>query len=213
MANLKRLGGIFLVGAAAAAVVGLSVAPAFAGVAKATWTIKPGGTTGANAGKTVLKDTNTGNSLSCSSSMATAVLKSGSGLSGSAAGKITAISFTNCIGPAGITFTVTPGHLPWHLNLVSFNSTTGVTTGSITGIHATLSGASCSAVVDGATSATSNNGKVKATYTNSTHQLKVSGGNLHLYNVSGCFGLINSGDATTFTGTYTLTVPQTITSP
>ena len=40
-----------------------------------------------------------------------------------------------------------------------------------------------------------------------------TGGNLHVFNVSGCAGLINSGDATTFSGTYTVTPAQTITSP
>ena len=58
-------------------------------------------------------------------------------------------------------------------------------------------------------------GKVKVTYTNSTGKLKVlpTGGNLHVCNVSGCAGLINSGDATQFSGTYTVTPKQTITSP
>jgi hypothetical protein len=56
---------------------------------------------------------------------------------------------------------------------------------------------------------------VKVTYTNSTHKLKVlaSGGTLHVWNVSGCAGLINSGDATTFVGTYLVSPAQTITSP
>src|SRR5215468_3230493 len=37
--------------------------------------------------------------------------------------------------------------------------------------------------------------------------------NLHVYNVNGCAGLINSGDATTFSGSYTISPKQTITSP
>ena len=83
-------------------------------------------------------------------------------------------------------------HFPWHLNAKTFSG--GVTHGTITGIHATLSGPSCSAVVDG-TSATANNGMVNATYTNSTGKLATTGtGNLHVYNVSGCAGLINTGD-------------------
>ena len=43
--------------------------------------------------------------------------------------------------------------------------------------------------------------------------LVTSGGSLHIYNVSGCFGLINSGDAATFSGAYSLSPKQTITSP
>ena len=97
---------------------------------------------------------------------------------------------------------------------VLFNSTSGVTTGTLTGIHAALTGPGCSAVVDG-TGATADNGMVSATYPNSTGALKVltTGGNLHIYNVSGCAGLIRSGDATTFSGTYAVSPKQTITSP
>jgi len=40
-----------------------------------------------------------------------------------------------------------------------------------------------------------------------------SGGNLHVYNAGGCAGLINTGDATTFSGTYTISPKQTITNP
>lgn len=102
-------------------------------------------------------------------------------------------------------------HFPWHLNAVSFKN--GVTTGTISGIHATLTGPSCSAVVDG-TGVSANNGKVTATYTNSTGKLATTGaGNLHIYNVNGCAGLINSGDGSSFKGSYTITPKQTITSP
>ena len=206
----KRIAAILATGGAAALTLGLTAAPAFA----ATWTVSPGGNITGTAGKTTLTDTTTGNSLSCTSSSTSATLKSGSGLSGTGIGSVTAISFSNCTGPLGITFTVTPGHLPWKLNATSYNSTSGKTTGTITGIHATLTGTGCSATVDG-TGATANNGKVKVTYTNSTGKLTVlkTGGNLHVYNVSGCAGLINSNDATTFVGTYAISPKQTIHSP
>jgi len=56
---------------------------------------------------------------------------------------------------------------------------------------------------------------VKAHYKNHTGALTVltTGGNLHIYNVNGCFGLINSGDVATFSGAYHLSPKQTITSP
>jgi hypothetical protein len=55
---------------------------------------------------------------------------------------------------------------------------------------------------------------VTATYTNSTGKLATTGaGNLHIYNVNGCAGLINSGDGTSFKGSYTVSPKQTITSP
>jgi hypothetical protein len=201
-----------LTGAAAALVLGVGTGAALA--VTATWTVTPGGATTAKAGTTTLTDTTTHQSVVCTSSTTKATLKHGSGLSGTGLGSITAVTFSNCTG-SGFTFTVTAGHLPWKLNATSFNSTTGVTTGTITGIHSTLSVPGlCSAVVDG-TGATANNGKVKVTYTNSTGKLKVlpTGGNLHVYNVVGCAGLINSGDASTFTGTYTVTPKQKITSP
>jgi hypothetical protein len=204
----KRSGSVLLATAAAAATIGLGASQALA----ATWTVKPGGAITGSAGTTTLKDTSTGNTLTCKSSKATGTVKSGSGLSGTGIGSIKSATFTTCTGPLGLTFTVKTSHLPWKLNAVSYSS--GVTHGTITGIHATLTGPSCSAQVDG-TGATANNGKVSGTYTNSTHKLKIltTGGNLHVYNVSGCAGLINSGDSTTFTATYAITPGQTITSP
>jgi hypothetical protein len=204
----NRIAAILATGGAVALTLGLTAGPALA----ATWTVKPGGAITATSGTTTLKDTTSGNSLTCKSSKATATLKSGSGLAGAGLGSIKGITFTTCTGPLGLTFTVTPGHLPWHLNAVSYSS--GVTHGNISGIHATLTGSGCSAVVDG-TGATANNGKVNVTYTNSTHILKVltTGGNLHIYNVSGCLGLINSGDASTFSASYAVSPAQTITSP
>ncbi len=135
-------------------------------------------------------------------------------MSGSHIGSVASISFNSCAGPLGITFTVTSSRLPWHLNTVSFNSSTGVTTGTTSRIHAVLSGSTCTATVDG-TSPTKNNGKVAVTYTNSTGVLQVlsTGGNLHIFKVSGCLGLIASGDPASFSGSFTVSPKQTITSP
>lgn len=210
----KSARGAALVGAATAVVVGLGVGPAFAAT---TWTVKPGGAITAKAGTTKLKDTKTGQTLYCKSSTTKATLKHGSGLAGAKIGKITSVTFSTCTGPFGLTFfvkTSASSTTPWYLNAVSYNATSGVTTGTITGIHAVLTGPSCKAIVDG-TGATAHNGKVQGTYTNSTDKLKIlaSGGNLHIYKVSGCSGLIHSGDPTTFTGVYLVSPSQKITSP
>jgi len=199
-------------GATTALVVGVGVSTAVATNA-ITFTITPGGNISASAGATSLKDVNTGSTLSCKSSSSSGTLKSGSGIAGSKLGTITALSFNTCTGPLNLTFTVTSSGFPWTLSGASFNATSGVTTGHIAGIKASLTGPSCTASVAGATATTP--GKVKVTYTNSTHKLKVlaGGGTLHVWNVSGCAGLINSGDATQFTGTYTVSPTQTITSP
>src|SRR5215467_6602039 len=196
MAIRKRLSRrILLTGGATALTIG-----ATAGVALAvaiTFSISPGGNISASAGKTSLKDVNTGAVLSCTSSKSTGTLKSGHGISGTNLGSIKTLTFSGCTGPFGLVFTVT----------------NGVTTGNITGIKSHLSGTGCSADVRGATATST--GKVKVTYTNGTHKLKVlaGGGTLHVFNVMGCAGLINNGDATQFTGTYTVTPAQTITSP
>lgn len=210
----KRAGSVLVMGAALAGVLGLGAGSAIAATnakVAATWTVKPGGAITAKAGKTTLKDTKTGTVLTCASSSGKGSVKKGSGLSGSGIGSITALGFSNCTGPLGLTFTVHTTHFPWHLNAVSFAS--GVTTGTITGIHATLSGPACSAVVDG-TGASANNGKVTAKYSNGTGKLTTTGaGNLHLYKVSGCAGLVHSGDGSSFKGSYTISPHQTITSP
>ena len=215
MTIFKRAGSALVMSAALAGVLALSASSAIAatthtGVA-ATWTVKPGGAITAKAGVTTLKDTSTGSVLTCKTSSGKGTAKKGSGLSGTGIGSITALSFNTCTGPLNLTFTVKTTHFPWHLNAKTFSG--GVTTGTISGIHATLSGPSCSAVVDG-TSATANNGMVTAKYSNSTGKLTTTGaGNLHVYNVSGCAGLINSGDGSSFNGSYAISPKQTITSP
>ena len=219
----KRISTILFAGGAAALAIGLGTTSSFATTAT-TWTVKPGGSFTAKTAKTVLTDKNTGAVLTCVSTSTTSAsttagsLKSGSGLT-SPIGHLTSVKFNNCTGPAGLTFTVTTtasSTKPWPVNATKYDSSTGLTHGNIAHIHAVLKGtnSSCTATVDG-TGATANNGKVTITHLNSKPaKLKVTGGgNLHAYNVSGCLGALNSGDATSFTATYTLNKGQTITSP
>jgi len=212
MAIHKRLTRrILLTGGATALAVGVS-----AGVALAvaiTFSIHPGGNISASAGTTKLTDTTSGAVLQCTSSKTTGTLKSGSGISGTNLGSVKTLTFSGCTGPFGLTFTVSNSGFPWTLHGTAFNATSGVTTGNITGIKSHLAGTGCAADVAGATAGST--GKVKVTYTNSTHKLKVlaGGGTLHVFNVNGCAGLLSNGDATQFTGTYTVTPAQTITSP
>jgi len=206
----KRLTAILLSSGAAALVLGLGTATAMA-TAAATWTITPGGVVTGSAGTTIFKDTKTGSTLTCKSSATKTTLKKGSGQV-NPLGNITSVTFSNCTGPGGLQFTVATSASttkPWHLTGTTYAS--GVTHGKITGITASLSGVGCSATVAGLTATTP--GTTTGTYTNSTGILKVSGGNLHVWAVSGCAGLINTGDATQFTGVYTVTPKQTITSP
>jgi hypothetical protein len=197
---------ILLTGATTALVIGV------AGVAVAVSTVPevdvaPAGHITASAGTTTLKDTNTGSVLTCTSSSSSGTLNAEGDPT---LGTITALSFSNCTGPLGLTFTVTNSGFPWKLTASAFNGTTGVTSGKISGIKAHLSGPSCSADVAGTTATTP--GTVKVTYTNSSGVLKTSltGGTLHIWNVSGCAGLIKTGDASQFSGSYTVSPKQTI---
>jgi hypothetical protein len=196
-------------GAAMAAAIGLAASPASAA---GTWTVTGGGSFTAAASHPTLKDSNTGTTLDCTSSAASGSATNGTGLSGTNIAAISGLSFTGCTGPAGISFTVAPQGLPWHLNAVSYDGT-DVTTGTLTGVIAKLSGL-CNATFAGTTSSTST-ATLSATYTNSTHTLAITGGSLKAYSVSGiCLGLINNNDLATFTGKYVVT-PATLklTSP
>lgn len=207
----KRVGATALTLMAAALTVGLSATSSLA--TTATWTVRPGGAVTGSAGTTTLKDTTAGITVTCTSASATGKLKSGTGLSGAGIGTITSMTFNNCTAE-GQTLTISTGTVAYKLNALTYTATSGVTHGSISKIHFSVSSSLCSFTVDG-TGATLNNGKIKTTYTNSTHKLKVlpTGGNLHVYNVSGCFSLINSGDAATISTTYTVSPAQTISSP
>jgi len=208
---LKRISAIAVTGGAVAALtIGLS-GPSFANSINATWTVSPGGAVSAS-GSAQVKDASTGTIAKCTSLKLSATLKSGSGLSGTAIGSITSGSFTGCT-ISTISVSVASNGFPWKLNATSYNATTGVTSGTISGIDLVATTTGCSATLDG-TAAGANNGKVKVTYTNSSGVLKLTGGvNLHSWAVSGCFGLVNNGDVQKASGSTTVTPKQTITSP
>lgn len=202
-----------IAGSAAVLAAMLGATAAFAAT---TWTIKPGGAVTAKATNAPFTDTKTGTKTTCSSMTASGTLKTGSGLSGSGAGSISAFTFTHCTGPLGltarVTFSLTATGLPWHINFASFGN--GVVTGSISHMRIRLAGPSCSAVIDG-TGATAGDGHVKFSYSNGTGHLKTltTGGNLHFYSVMGCAGLFNSGDPMTISANFTVSPKEAITSP
>jgi hypothetical protein len=207
---------LFICGAMVSAAA-LGATPAFAA---ATWTVKPGGAITATGTKVVFTDPRTRSNWTCQSVTVTGKLKSGSGLSGSGAGSISAVTFKACTNPLGVTFPnpprvtflVTATALPWHINLSSYSG--GVVTGSISHLQMRLGGPSCTAVLSG-TGATATDGHVKFSYTDSTGRLRIlnTGGNLHFYNVAGCAGLWNNNDPLTVSGTFPLSPKQTIARP
>ncbi len=180
-----------------------------AAAAATTWTIKPGGAISAKAGKTTLTDPTTGTSITCTSSRMSGSLKSGSGLSGSDIGSLSKGSFSDCSDPPGPRFTIKLLDLPWHINFTSYSN--GVIQGTISHIEAKVTATGCSMVIDG-TAGGASDGMVRFTYNVSTGKLMIlkTGGNLHIYDVSGCFGVVVNGDAATFTATYTITPHQVI---
>lgn len=195
--------------ATTALVIGVAAGVALAVTTAPEIDITPGGAITASAGKTTLTDTRSGAVLTCASSSSSGKLNAEADPT---VGTVTALTFSNCTGPLGLTFTVTNSNFPWTLTASAFSSSTGVTTGTISGIKSHLSGPSCSADVAGTTATTP--AKVKVTYTNSSGVLKVltTGGTLHVFNVptGSCAGLIKSGDAVQFSGSYTVSPKQTV---
>lgn len=201
---LKRISAVVVAGGATVALLA-GTSPAFA----ATWTVKPGGSITAS-GSGQVKDAKTGTVAKCTSIKVTkATLKSGSGLSGTGIGTITASSFSGCT-IAGISVTVKTADLPWKLNAVSYKS--GVTTGTLSGVELKATAPGCSATLEGTTAT---NGKIAVTYTNSSGVLALqpTGGNMTSEKVTGCFGLVKNGDGQDASGNLTVTPKQTITSP
>ncbi|MFJ8045290.1 hypothetical protein ACIRBX_32775 [Kitasatospora sp. NPDC096147] len=215
----KPVKGALVAVAAFAATAGLTLAPttATAGTQHSSsgllagWTASPGGPWTAKATSPKLTDTKTGTKLTCTSSSAAGTLATSSA-TGVGISSITSVSWASCSGPLGITFSVTPVGLPWSLNAVSYNAGTGVTTGTLTGVKAHISGAGCTADFAGPTSTTP--ATLTGTYSNSTKTLTISGGDLHAYGVSGsCLGLLNNNDPAVYNAAYVLSGSQVITSP
>lgn len=204
----RRLSRILFVGGAAAAVIALTAAAAFA----ATWSISPAGkfTGTLNSGATtMLEDTSTGVTLTCTASTSKGkVPKAGSGLSGKGIATITSTTFgtsaKKCTGPAGSTFTAKGTNTPWKLNAVSYKAsvdggqTTGTITSSGTGVGGKLSGTvlgvSCSATFGGTTSAPA---KANALYDNKSHLLAITSVSNLKVTASNCPD-VNVGDGATF---------------
>jgi hypothetical protein len=162
--------------------------------------------------KATFKDTATGSAFTCQSVSMTGTLKSGSGLSGSGAGSLSAVSFANRTSPINLVLPLKATGLPWHVNLSSDSN--GVVTGTISHMQIVDKSPPCNFVLDG-TSGTARDGHVRFRYTGSTGRLQVltTGGGLHYYAVAGCAGLFGTGDPDTLSDTFTLMPRQTITSP
>jgi len=186
---------------AGAGIAGLGASLAFAS-ASTTWTVNPGGTDSANAGVVTLTDAASGVTLTCAASQAISTSKSGSGLSGQGIAVVNQVSFSGCSGLAGTSLAVS-SQGTWVINAQTFSSS-GVATGTVTNVNALISGSGCGALVTGTAA---------GTYSDSTGVVQMSGGSLHLTDVSGCSGMLRNGDPVSFSGSYTASPRQTVSSP
>ncbi len=191
----------------------LAVALGAGPAAAATWTVAPGGLFTGQAGTTKLEDTTDGNSLNCTGSHLSGRFKPGTGLSGTGIGSITSGGkFSDCLGPLALAYSITLRGLPWHISVTGDHN--GVVHGTISHIEITASLPACRFTIDG-TAAKAFDGIVPFAYSNSAHVLKLLpvGTNLHYYQVTGCAGLVSTGDSAAYLASYALSPGQTITGP
>lgn len=216
LAMYKRFSAVLTTGSVALT-MGLTATSPPAVATTTTWTVKPGGSFSVS-GSGDLKDAKTGEPVKCTSIKLAGMLKSGSGLSGSGIGSVTSASFNHCAtGAIPVTVSIGSGSLPWEVNALKYDPTTGVTTGSLEDIDLKYQFPAffCngSLHVDG-TAADANNGLIKLSYNNGTGNLKLlgPGGNLHSWAVTGC-SVYRNGDAQKPSGNTAMSPEQKITSP
>jgi hypothetical protein len=150
--------------------------------------------TATTAAAIVLTDNNTGSAVTCTSSTATGAFTTGMDV-GPTLGAVSAIGFSNCTGPLGITFTATANSLPYSITATG-PTVGGVTPGEVPGVNVRISGPLCSATVTGA---------APGRYNNATRRVNLlSGATLTISNVSGCLGLLNDGDTASVTTAYNM---------
>jgi hypothetical protein len=205
-----------------AGVAGLAMVAAPA-LASAPYTVSVGGdTSGASytmnataKGNTTL--TANGNVLTCTASTLTASTSvSGGGIhtgvnsTGLDIADITGATWTGCTFSGSFPATVTVTSPDWKFNVTGGNTsgTSDTITGNLTNISNVLVDINtgfghCTFNVSGSV-----DGNFQESTTKGAQQLNVTNSHLSLSNVSAaCFGLVNNGDAATFSGQYNTAVP------
>lgn len=182
-------------------------------LAATTWTVSPGGHITATSGTAVLTDTRTGASVSCAVASLAGSLKSGSGLSGTGIGSITAFSLSSCTGPGGQSFTATSSSFPWQVNALTYNGhnaharKVGTTMGDIIAAKVALTSLVCHILWWGQPAI------LAFEYINTTAKLTtLATSGMSLYNVSGCGGSFNTGDVMTLSASFAVSPAQMIES-
>lgn len=199
---MKRAHAGILVGAAAAvSAIGFAVPSASA----ATWTVSP-----ANTAITATANSNI--VMSSGSSKITCTGGSGTGTTGDGS-NAASLATVNSFSGSGCKDNVLGGS--WTIKLTggtlggsSYNASTGVTTGTISGGTVTASGSDL-----GLTCSFTATGTLNGTYTNGSHTLAVTGGTATISNVSGSgcgLGGIKNGSSGTVTGSMSVSPAVTI---
>jgi hypothetical protein len=186
------------------------LAPAGPANAATTWTVTPGGAFEALASSAQFTDTATTYKVTCQGTqMLKGTFIGGAGHPGIGLGQVYTVLFLGCTGANGIPFSLTPtGTVQWRFSGVSYSST-GVTTGTLSGVQIRSNGQCGGLLAD----PTGQAATLNVTYTDATHTLTVISGNLRLNNASGCPGYWNTGDPITYQAKYVLTPSMVITSP
>jgi hypothetical protein len=200
-------------GTAAGAALMLGATAALAATLTVTVThANASGLVTSTSGTTILKDTRNNDTLTCTSSTGTGVVKNQvtRGTPPVKVGTITKTTFTNCTGPLGIKFAVKQNGT-W--NIVATKATSGgVTAGGVTNVSASLSGSVCTATVAGSVQGTVTNPsgtkkpllKFSPTAPNpNKFVLKIK--------TASCLGVLRAGDIVQYTGSYTITNPTHLT--
>jgi hypothetical protein len=211
MTMRKRAGRVLFTAAAAAAVVGMSVAPALAATSL-TVKVSGGGSYTAKAGTTVLTDGTgmTAISVTCKSSKGSGKLASHTyhGRAPLKIGTVAKLSFSSCSGPLGQVLTTVHGKPV--LNADSKTNRKGQTDAYISGVNVSVSipAAGCTFTVTGS---------APGFFSNKTHTLTTSPklpvkpikrAQLTIGNVSGCAGAVHNGDHPTYTATYKVSLKR-----
>lgn len=186
------------------------LAPAGTANADPTWTLRPGGPFRATAAQVLFNDDTTTLRVTCAGTQTlTGVFLGGTGLPGNSLGSVNTWVDVSCTG-VGIPFVFQPTGSPWRFNALSFNSSTGVTTGTLTGVQINSVGQCRGLLAD----ATGQPATLNVTFADSTRTLTVNGGNLRLNHASGCPGYWNTGDVITYRAVYSMTPSNmALTSP
>ncbi|MFB7557534.1 hypothetical protein [Streptomyces brevispora] len=203
--------------AVAAAALGLTVTSASA-TAQATFTIVNPNANGSftaslKSGTTAdLLDTVTNQSVTCYSATATGTATNGVHANGTNLVQIATATFGNavsdpCDGPLGSSFSAVSTSA---INLNATSYAGGITSGSLSNVHVTLTGDTLFGVCTAKISGTASNAK----YNNATGELSITNGaGLTVSGVSNCASLMNNGDAAKFSAVYKVAKPLTVTSP